>query len=317
MDQPTPPDAYDSPWKEILESYFPEFMAFFFPEIHADIDWSRGWESLDQELQQVVRDAESGRRLADKLFKVYRLDGQEQWVLIHVEIQGERDEGFARRMFTYNYRVFDRYERPVVSLAVLGDDALGWRPSEFGYALWGCEVGIRFPVIKLADYNAKWGELETSPSPFAIVVMAHLKTRATRRNPEDRLRWKTQLVRGLYERGYQRRDVLELMRFIDWLMALPEELALQFREEHKRFEEELRMRYVTTFERFSKQEGLEEGLRQGVQVGEASILKRLLLRRFQQLPSWVEQRLAQAGREQLEGWADRVFDAQRLEDVFA
>ena len=41
---------YDSPWKEILDSYFPAFMAFFFPEAHADIDWTRGYESLDTDL---------------------------------------------------------------------------------------------------------------------------------------------------------------------------------------------------------------------------------------------------------------------------
>ena len=66
-------DDYDSPWKEILELYFAEFMAFFFPKAHADIDWSRGYESLDAELQQIVRDAELGKRWADKLMKVYRL----------------------------------------------------------------------------------------------------------------------------------------------------------------------------------------------------------------------------------------------------
>jgi len=56
---------YDSPWKDALEHAFPEFMAFFFPEAHADIDWSRGYESLDTELQQIVRDAPLGTRLAD------------------------------------------------------------------------------------------------------------------------------------------------------------------------------------------------------------------------------------------------------------
>jgi len=30
---------YDSPWKEALEDYFPAFMAFFFPQADADIDW--------------------------------------------------------------------------------------------------------------------------------------------------------------------------------------------------------------------------------------------------------------------------------------
>jgi hypothetical protein len=61
---------YDSPWKEMLEGYFPDFMAFFFPEAYEDIDWARGYESLDKELQQIVRDAALGTRLADKLMKV-------------------------------------------------------------------------------------------------------------------------------------------------------------------------------------------------------------------------------------------------------
>lgn len=40
-------DDYDSPWKEILERYFCDFMAFFFPHAAAQIDWSRGYETLD------------------------------------------------------------------------------------------------------------------------------------------------------------------------------------------------------------------------------------------------------------------------------
>lgn len=63
-------DEYDSPWKVILERYFQDFMAFFFPDAHDDIDWNRGYESLDTELQKIVRDAEIGKRLADKLIKV-------------------------------------------------------------------------------------------------------------------------------------------------------------------------------------------------------------------------------------------------------
>ena len=46
------------------------------------------------------------------------------------------------------------------------------------------------------------------------------------------------------------------------------------------------------------------------------MLKRLLGRRCGELPAWVDERLEQASREELEGWADRVLDAKRLEDVF-
>lgn len=51
-------DEYDSPWKDILETYFQKCLLFFFPTIHQDIDWERGYNFLDQELQQIVRDAE-------------------------------------------------------------------------------------------------------------------------------------------------------------------------------------------------------------------------------------------------------------------
>lgn len=90
---------YDSPWKEALERYFPQFLEFFFPQIHAEIDWSRGWTFLDKELQQVVRDADLGRRLVDKLVKVWKLDGTETAILIHIEVQGQRESDFAERMF--------------------------------------------------------------------------------------------------------------------------------------------------------------------------------------------------------------------------
>jgi Domain of unknown function (DUF4351) len=59
------------------------------------------------------------------------------------------------------------------------------------------------------------------------------------------------------------------------------------------------------------------GLQQGLQQGEVIVLKRQMTRRFGPLPAWAEQRLEQASLRELEGWADRVLEAQQLEDVFA
>lgn len=93
---------YDGAWKEALEQYFPEFMAFFFPQAYAGIDWSMGYEFLDKELQKVTHDAELGRRRVDKLVTVQRNNGGEAWVLIHVEVQSQREDEFAKRMYVYN-----------------------------------------------------------------------------------------------------------------------------------------------------------------------------------------------------------------------
>ena len=62
--------------------------------------------------------------------------------------------------------------------------------------------------------------------------------------------------------------------------------------------------------------GASAGLQQGLQQGEANVLRRQLTRRFGALPSWAEQRLGQAGEAELESWADRILEAQTLEDVF-
>jgi hypothetical protein len=253
----------DSPWKDILHRYFQEFMEFFFPTAHEDIDWSRGYEFLDKEFQKIVRDAELGRRLLDKLVKVWRKDGEEAWVLAHVEIQGREEEDFAKRIYIYNYRIFDRYDRPVASLVILADEHLRWHPRRFGYSLWGCEASLKFPAVKLRDFEADWETLETSSNPFSVVVMAHLKTMATRDDPANRLNWKLGLVKMLYERGYSRQDVIELFRFIDWLMVLPEELEQSFSDAVFAHEETIRMPYVTSIERKGLEKGRMEGRMEG------------------------------------------------------
>ncbi|WP_235818923.1 hypothetical protein [Vreelandella massiliensis] len=126
---------HDSPWKMALEGYFQEFLDLLFPPIHEQVDWSKGYSFLDKELQQITPDANSGRRYADKLTKVYANDGSETWVLIHLEVQGEPEDTFAERMYTYQYRLRDRYGVDVVSLAVLADTRDSFRPTTFHYLI--------------------------------------------------------------------------------------------------------------------------------------------------------------------------------------
>jgi hypothetical protein len=251
---------YDSPWKEALDAYFEPFLALLFPEVHRRIDWSRGYESLDKEFQQVVREAEVGRRYVDKLVKVWTMDGAECWVLVHVEVQTARDAEFPKRMYVYNYRVFDRYNRPVTSLAVLADDDPAWRPTDFRSSLFGCETGLRFPAVKLLDLAADEAMLEASVNPFAQVVLAHLKARQTHGDPAGRHVWKLRLVRGLYERGLSPKDVRELFRLIDWLMVLPPALNDTIWQEVDKIQEERRMPFVTSIERAGHCRGLRMGI---------------------------------------------------------
>jgi hypothetical protein len=135
-----------------------------------------------------VQDAELGKRLVDRLVQVATRDGGEQWVYIHVEVQGQQDADFPERLFTYNYRLYDRYRRPVASLAVLADERENWKPTHFGYQLFGCEVGIRFPTVKILDYADQAEALLADPNPFALVTAAHLLPGRQRVTPSNAMR---------------------------------------------------------------------------------------------------------------------------------
>ena len=259
--------SQDSVWKEAIETYFPEFMEFFFPEIAKDIDFEKGCEFLDKELEKITRDAEIGKRLADVLVKVFLKDGSEKWLLIHIEVQGYYEKEFGRRMFIYNYRIFDRYGVDVISLAILADSVESFRVDKYERRYWGFELKFRFPIVKVLDYKNRWKELEGSRNPFAVIVMAHLKEMETKEDIDNRLFWKITLVKRLYEKGYSKRDILLLYKFIDCLINLPEELGRKFHEEIIRYEEEKKMPYITTAERIGIEKGIQQGIQQGLQQG--------------------------------------------------
>jgi len=274
-------DDYDSPWKEGMELYFKELMQFFFPDIAAQIAWKRGYEFLDKELQQVVRDAEIGRKHADKLVRVWSLENEPFHVMIHIEVQSDKDPDFARRMYIYNYRIFDKSYRPVTSLAILADEVDSWRPGSYRSEQWGCKINFEFPMVKLMDYAKDIDSLLDQTNPFAIITAAHLKTKATKNNPQERYTWKWTITRALYEKGFSTKDILSLYRLVDWLMWLPEDMTKKFTQDLIAYEEEKKMPYITSAERIGIEkgmaEGMAEGMDRGVDIGQLLNAREMLL----------------------------------------
>jgi hypothetical protein len=243
----------DTPWKQILESYFPQFMAFFFPEAYSQIDWSRGFDFLDGELQQITLEAETGKRIIDKLAKVYLHSGGEQWVAAHVEIQNQKDDEFDERVFVYFARLRDKFKREVASFAVLGDTDVDWRPNSFVRETLGCNLQFSFPIVKLVDYRKRKEELAASDNPFAVVVLAHLAAQATKgkESQQRRKNQKLNIMKMMYDRGYSQQEVTDLYRFVDWVLTLPPELSEAFKTDLIAYEGEKNMPYISELERES------------------------------------------------------------------
>jgi len=312
----TPSDQYDGPWKEAIEHYFPEFMVFYFPDASAEIDWSKEHVFLDQELRAVVQDAELGTRFVDRLVRVNVLGGDERLIYIHLEVQGTKQAEFAQRLFTYNYRIYDRYKRPVASLAVLADEHKEWKPTSFGFSVLGFKLGIEFPIAKLTDYEDKLDELLASDNAFGLITAAHILTQQTRKHEKKRYEAKRRLIRILYKRHWGKQRVIKLFAILDWLMQLPEWLNNQIRQEIKTIEERENVRYITSIERMGIAEGLATGRAEGLVEGESRLLRRLLEHRFGALPQWATEELSNASEQTLEAWGEAILTAPTLEAVF-
>ena len=74
-------------WKGLLEWVFDDLLRFVFPEADKVFDMQKGFGFLDKELAELYPEPEkeSDTRVVDKLVKVFRKDGGEEWVLIHIE----------------------------------------------------------------------------------------------------------------------------------------------------------------------------------------------------------------------------------------
>lgn len=260
-----PRDDRDGAWKEILGRRFRQAVAFFCPEAHAEIDWDRDVEFLPQELREASRVAGKGRRFVDVLAQVYLKSGEEAWVLLHVEVQSRPDAGFDERMFIYNTVLFARHRRPVISLGIVGYPDAGEITGHYEYGKWGCRASLDYPVVRLFDYEERWEELEQNPNPFALVVMAHIASYRTIRNPESRLRWKVRLMRELQRQGRLSDDeIADIFRFLDLVMPLPLDLAGEYITEVEKAEEEQAMPRIGQFEQMVEARGAVQAMREAV-----------------------------------------------------
>jgi hypothetical protein len=113
----------------------------------------------------------------------------------------------------------------------------------------------------LIDYKERIGELADSDNPFAIVVQAHLTAQATKgkTSQQRRRQRKYSLTTMLYERGWSEQEIIDLYRFIDWVLTLPPELEEAFREDLETYERGKNMPYISAIEKMGEARGEAKG----------------------------------------------------------
>ncbi len=303
-------------WKGIIEDFFPQLIAFFFPGIAKEIDYDRV-EFLEQELNQLFPEREGKIRRVDKLVKVWLHNGEEKWLLIHLEVQSYRDKEFELRMFTYAYRIFDRYGRLVEALAILTDPYKTYHPkaftlkSEESKTIGNYGIRYQFRTYKLLDQSRE--ELAASDNPIALALLVAYdsilkkKQRKSGKVPDsEQFELKTAWLRLLLEKGYDREAIEKLTTFIkhylpfsksEMIVTFDKHVADQTQNKEgmgiiERVENELkRMAFEEGFgegiakgKQEGKLEGKQEGKLEGTKAG-------ILLGRIQSLESLLSQSL--------------------------
>lgn len=100
---------------------------------------------MDKELNELFPEPQKqgGGRVADMLMKTFLKSGDEEWILVYLEIQGPGMGNFAFRMFQYWYRIYDRYGVDIAALAVFTGEKSQTRPDHFYESFLGTEIMYR------------------------------------------------------------------------------------------------------------------------------------------------------------------------------
>jgi hypothetical protein len=255
---------FDEAWKKIIERLFPYFLEFFVPELYHDVDFSIEYSFLDKEMEQLSKESVKGAKYVDKLAKIYLKDGSEQWILVHIEVQGYPDENFPLRMFRYFYRIFDKYGKKIVSVALMTGSDKGNIENKYELKAYGSGVIFDYLSFRLMDYNRT--QLENSDNPIATIVLT-CQDKEIAKQEGKAFDIKRRLIRNLFSKGFNKDIIVASLEFIDWTIVLDDKEENTLLQELKQTEEVKRMPYVMSFERIARKEGRKKGIKEGIKEG--------------------------------------------------
>jgi len=258
----------DSLWKNLLTEFFVPMLHAVLPEMVPFLDSSRPVRFLDKELRRMAKYAlhyegapPEGKRFVDLLADVPLVSGESTWILFHAEVQGRGShEDFPLRMHRYRCRLEARYNRPLVAVALLAEPLPANQASgEYLWEMFGTKVVYRYRVFKTFEGNEK--ALAESPNPFDLAHLAALKAWKSRKSDRLKLGYMKEILDLLDERGWTHHQKAQLLTFMEGVMHLNEEDAVQ---EYEEWEEALERKkeagrmYISLMERKGMEMGREE-----------------------------------------------------------
>jgi len=299
---------HDRLFKELLTSFFLEFLDLFVEDIAALIDRTQSPIFLDKEtFGELTSDK---RRELDLVARVKLITGDAHF-LVYMEPQAQWLDNFPEKMFSYFCRLWERHRIRVYPIAILSfRDHPEVQESELAMRFPGLNVlNFRFAIVQLNRLD--WKAFIDKPNPVASALMARMKF-----TPEERPKVKVECLRLLATLRLQPAKSALISRFVDSYLRLTTEEVRRFDEILETIpevEKQEIMQIKTSWEEIGEQRGEQRGELKGLRNGLASGLRLNFGERAQNLIA----RLADCDLEALQQLERRLVPGVRLEDLEA
>ena len=162
--------SHDQLFKELIKTFFYEFLQLFTPELAAEID-PESIELLDKE---TFSDAVSGDVLEADIVAKCKYRGVDKHILIHQENQGRSMSDFPKRMFKYFARFYEEHDLDIYPIALFTfDTPFREEPDGLQVSFPGLDVlNFKFRAIQLNRLN--WRDFIQKPNPIAAALMSKM-----------------------------------------------------------------------------------------------------------------------------------------------
>lgn len=259
----------DELWQGALEDFAEEFIQKFYPKIYRQLDRSKPIEFLDKVLAQLHPDSEDGKRIVDKLMKVYlKKEKDPKYIYIHSEVQGYGEKKYSKRNFIYFYRLFDRFDDNIATITILTDTNPTYKPFDYRYENYGTKLIYEFPIYKVLEQDPT--KLGASKNLFDVILLTtYWAIRRKRKaiTEENMLDLKIELMRQLLERKVSKTKIRRLLVFINGYLRFEKpNNALIFEEKYDELlNYDKKMGIEEIAKKIARREGLQEGRQEGRQ----------------------------------------------------
>ncbi|WP_210238494.1 Rpn family recombination-promoting nuclease/putative transposase [Aquibacillus sediminis] len=160
---------HDQLFKQLIGTFFEEFIELFFPEVHRHIDFSSIKPLSDEMFTDLIK---GENRKADIVIEA-KLKGEDTLIIIHVEPQNYGQPNFNERMYQYFSLLYNRYRKPILPIALFSYDEKRYERDDFEMSFPFFHVlTFHFLIVELRKKN--WREYIESDNPVAAALLSKM-----------------------------------------------------------------------------------------------------------------------------------------------